>query len=95
MTRQLVGAVFLAVAAILYAARHVGAMVYNANKTGDMNEAYESALRVGGAELLTLSVIALVVGLAYLLWGEYESWASRRESVAPPQSVGTRAGAEA
>ncbi len=95
MTRQLVGSVFLAVAAILYAARHVGAMVYIANKTGDMNEAYGSALRVGGAELLTLSVIALVVGLAYLLWGEYESWAVHRESADLPRSAGTRAGAEA
>ena len=95
MTRQLVGAVFLAVAAILYAARHVGAMVLVANKTGDLGEAYRSALRVGGAELLTLSVIALVVGLAYLLWGEYESWAVHQESADLPRSAGTRAGAEA
>jgi hypothetical protein len=94
VARQLVGAVFLAVAAILYAARHVGAMVYVANKTGEMSEAYRSALRVGGAELLTLSVIALVAGLAYLLWGEYESRALRRESAALPRSAGTRAGAE-
>jgi hypothetical protein len=95
VTRQLVGAVFLAVAAILYAARHLGAMVYIANKTGDMNEAYRFALRVGGSELLSLSTIALVVGLAYLLWGEYESWALRREPAALPRSAGTRAGAEA
>ena len=95
MTRQLVGAVFLAVAAILYAARHVGAMVYIANKTGNMEEAYRFALRVGGAKLLTLSVMALVVGLAYLLWGEYERWAVRRESAALPRPAGTRAGAEA
>ena len=39
MTRQLVGAVFLAVAAILPAARHLGAMVCVANRTGDMGEA--------------------------------------------------------
>ena len=96
MTRQLVGAVFLAVAAILYAVRHVGAMVLVADNTGDMGEAYRSALRgVGGSELLTFSVIALVVGLAYLLWGEYESWALRREPAALPRSAGTRAGAEA
>ena len=95
MTRQLVGAVLLAVAAILHAARHVGAMVYIANKTGDMNEAYGAALRAGGSELLTLSAIALVVGLGYLLWGEYESRAVRRESAALPRSAGTRAGAEA
>jgi hypothetical protein len=43
VTRQLVGAVFLAVAAILYAARHVGAMVLVANETGDLGEAYRSA----------------------------------------------------
>ena len=95
MTRQLVGAVFLAVAAIPYAARHIGAMVYIADKTGDMNEAHRFALRVGGSELLTLSVIALVIGLAYLLWGEYESREWRRESAALPRSAVTTAEAEA
>ncbi len=96
MARQLVGAVFLAAAAILYAARHVGAMVRIADNTGDMGEQYRMVLRgAGGSELLPLSVIALVVGLAYLLWGEYESWAVRREPAALPQSTGTRAGAEA
>ena len=95
MARQLVGAVFLAAGAILYAARHVGAMVVIANNTGDMGEQYRAALRVGGSELLPLSVIALVFGLAYLLWGEYKSWALRREPAALPQSAGTRAGAEA
>ena len=95
MTRQLVGAVFLAVAAILYAARHVGAMVRIADNTGDMGEQYRIALRSVGSDLLTLSAIALVVGLTYLLWGEYESWVVRRESAALPWSAGTRAGAEA
>ena len=70
-------------------------MVLVADNTGDMGEQYRTALRVGGAELLPLSVIALVVGLAYLLWGEYESWALRREPAALPSSTGTRAGAEA
>ena len=95
MTRQLVGTVLLVVAAILHAARHLGAMVFVANKTGDMGEAYSSALRAGGSELITLSVIALLVGLVYLLWGEYESRASRREAAALPRSAGTRARAEA
>ncbi len=93
MTRQLVGTVFLVVAAILHAARHLGAMVFVANKTGDLGEAYRSALRVGGAELLTLSVIALLVGLAFLLRGEYESQARRREPTTVPGSAETRAGA--
>ncbi|HEX2184344.1 MAG TPA: hypothetical protein VHN78_02415 [Chloroflexota bacterium] len=93
MTRQLAGAVFLAVAAILYAARHVGAMVLVANETGDLSEAYRAALRVG-AELLTLSVIAPVVGLGYLLWGEYESRALGRASAALPRAAGAMAGAE-
>ncbi len=78
MSRQLVGAVFLGVAAVLYAARHFGAMMFIATKTGDMGEAYRSALQIGGSELLTLSVMALLIGLAYLLWGEYQSRAGRR-----------------
>jgi hypothetical protein len=78
MSRQVVGAVFLAIAAVLYAARHLGAMTFIAAKTGDVGEQYRFALQAGGSELLTLSMIALLIGLAYLLWGEYESRGVRR-----------------
>ncbi len=40
MTRQLVGAVFCGIAALLYATRHVGAAVIVSTKTGDQREAY-------------------------------------------------------
>ncbi len=78
MTRQLIGSVFIAVAAILYAARHLGAMTFIATKTGEMNEQYRLALQSGGTELLALSIVALLVGVVYLLWGEYESRVLRR-----------------
>ncbi len=73
MSRQLVGVLFLAVAAILYGARHLGAMTFIAAKTGDVSEQYRFALQAGGKELLAMSIIAGLIGLVYLLWGEYES----------------------
>jgi hypothetical protein len=71
MTRQLVGVVFCTIAAVLYAARHVGAAMIVSTKTGDQREAYRFALQAGGSELLVLSIIALLIGLVYLAWGEY------------------------
>ena len=78
MTRQLVGAVFCTIAAVLYAARHVGAAMIVSTKMGDQREAYRFALQAGGSELLVLSIIALLVGLVYLAWGEYEGRVRQR-----------------
>ena len=78
MARQLVGAVFCSIAAVLYAARHVGAAMIVSTKTGDQREAYRFALQAGGSELLLLSIIALLIGLVYLAWGEYESRVRQR-----------------
>ncbi len=78
MTRQLVGAVFCTIAAVLYAARHVGAALIVPTNTGDQREAYRFALQAGGSELLLLSIIALLIGLVYLAWGEYEGRVRQR-----------------
>ncbi|MDI3339436.1 MAG: hypothetical protein QJR03_02770 [Sphaerobacter sp.] len=73
MSRQLIGAVFCGAAAVLYAARHIGAATIVATKTGDLQEQYRLALQTGGTELRTLALLALALGVIYLAWGEYES----------------------
>ena len=46
-------------------------MAVIAARTGNVNEQYAFALQSGG-ELLTLSIVALLIGVLYILWGEYD-----------------------
>jgi hypothetical protein len=77
VTRQLVGAMFLAIAAALYGVRHLGAAIISANKTGNLSEQYRLAFDAVGGELSVLAIIAALVGVAYLAWGEYEQRRAR------------------
>ena len=63
------GAAFILSAAVLFAARHIGAATIVATKTGDQPQQYQFALQAG-AELLPLSIAALVVGVALIVWSE-------------------------
>lgn len=66
------GAAFILSAAVLFAARHIGAATIVATKTGDQAEQYQFALQAG-AELLPLSIAALIVGVALIAWSEMRS----------------------
>jgi hypothetical protein len=53
-------------------------MTSMATKTGNLNEQHSLAFQAGGPERLILSVAALLLGIAYVFWGEYESYALRQ-----------------
>ena len=82
MSRRTVGALLVLTGALVYAvdwaAHHVGAMVFIANKTGDINDQYRIAVSLGEGWLIPLSIACLVVGIAYLVWAEVGPRAASR-----------------
>ena len=69
MNNKGVGAVFCLIAAILTAARYVSAAIYFSNTSTKSPELFQSALEYTGSGLLCLSIIALVAGVCFLIWG--------------------------
>lgn len=74
MSRRTVGALLVLASALVYsvdwAAHHIGAMVFVAGKTGDMNEQYRFAASLGDGSLLPIAIGAFLLGVLYLAWAE-------------------------
>jgi hypothetical protein len=74
MGRQLVGSMFCICAAILFATRYIGAAASVSPSNGNVETEYTYTVQAIGSELLVLSIIALLVGLVYVGWGEYDRY---------------------
>jgi hypothetical protein len=70
MNRRITGTIFLAIAAFLYAARYLTAAIYGSGVTSWNPEIFRSMLSYVGNNLLILSVVFALAGLAYLVWAE-------------------------
>ena len=71
MNRRGVGVVLIAVAAFLFAARYLAAAIYGSNTTGSWDaELFHGMYGYVGSGLTTAAIVALVAGIAYIVFGE-------------------------
>ncbi len=70
MGRRSVGLGFCGIAAFLFAARYLGAAIYGAGNPSQSAELFNGLLRYVGSGLLVFSIISLIAGIIYLVWGE-------------------------
>ena len=70
MGKRGVGAVFCLIAAILFSARYVTAAIFMSGVSSWDSMLFSAGLEYVGTSLLTLSVVSLVIGIAYLVWAE-------------------------
>ena len=69
MNNKGVGAVFCLIAAILMAAKYVSAAVYLSGSVSRNNELFHLGLEYVGSPLSAAAVIALAIGVVFLIWG--------------------------
>ncbi len=72
MNRRSAGVCFLAIAASLYAARHLAAAIFGSGADSWSRELYQSMLKYVGADLWVLSGVAALIGIGYLVWAELQ-----------------------
>lgn len=77
MSRRAVGVSLIGVSAILYAARYLTAAVWSSSIASYSSDLFRAMLNYTGPHLRTWSVIALIAGIAYLVWGEVSERKSR------------------
>ena len=79
MSRRTTGAAFCAIAALLFSVRYVvAAQLFGAMHPGAIDATtLNQYLAYAGRPLLAGSVVALVVGIAYLVWAELEDLRKR------------------
>jgi hypothetical protein len=72
MTRRTTGTTFIAIAAGLYIARFLTAAIFGSGVVSWNTELFASMLNYVDQGLGTWSLVALVIGVLYLLWAELD-----------------------
>lgn len=70
MNRRAVGFGFVFTAALLYAVRFLSAAIYGSSQASWNADLFRGLLQYVDQGLTTFSIIALVLGVLYLIWGE-------------------------
>ena len=68
--KQALGLGFCAIAAFLFAARYICAAIFGRNVTSWSEELFHNLYSYVGSGLTIAAGVSLVVGIAYLVWGE-------------------------
>ncbi|TFD93681.1 hypothetical protein [Jeotgalibacillus sp. R-1-5s-1] len=77
MTRRGTGVAFIVIAAFLLASRYVTAAIFSTGLMDWDSSVFNNMLDYVGETLSTFSTIALIAGIAYLVWGEYEDYRTK------------------
>ena len=70
MTKRSVGVIFCLISALLFSTRYISAAIFMSNISSWDSELFAAGLEYVGSPLLTFSIISLIVGVFYLIWGE-------------------------
>jgi hypothetical protein len=73
MSRRTTGVIFICLAAFLFGVRYLSAAIFASNVNSWSSDLFNAMLDYVGPAPTTLSIIALVVGIIYLLWAEIEA----------------------
>jgi len=72
MKRRTTGTIFLVIAAFLYGIRYLSAAIYGSNVSSWSADLFKSMLSYIGEGPNILSILALILGVIYLVWAEIE-----------------------
>ncbi|WP_089966044.1 hypothetical protein [Lihuaxuella thermophila] len=78
MTKRGAGVSFIAISAFFISSKYISAAIYGSNQVSWNIELFSGLLGIVGDTLTHLSILAFVIGVAYIIWGEYEEWHFRK-----------------
>ena len=78
MNKRGTGVAFIAIAAFLFSAKYISAAIFGSGLASYNEELFNAMLSYIGNPLSICSIIALLLGLAYIAWGEYEEFTMKK-----------------
>lgn len=79
MNKRGTGVTFIAIAAFLFASKYVSASIFGSGVLSWSDSLFNAMLSYVGEPLSICSIIALIIGVAYLGWGEYEELTIKKQ----------------
>ncbi|WP_181393261.1 MULTISPECIES: hypothetical protein [Paenibacillus] len=77
MSRRTTGTLLLVIAALLYSVRYLSAAIFGSGVTSWDSDLFQGMLNYIGTAPQSWSIAALILGLFYLVWAEYEAISSK------------------
>ncbi|SDL81956.1 MULTISPECIES: hypothetical protein [Paenibacillus] len=77
MSRRTTGTLLLVIAAFLYSVRYLSAAIFGSGVASWNSELFQEMLNYVGTAPRNWSIAALILGLFYLVWAEYEATSSK------------------
>ncbi|WP_432352065.1 hypothetical protein [Sporosarcina sp. A2] len=72
MSRRGIGISFIAISAFLLSVKYISAAIFGSGVSSWDEDLFSSMLSYVGKPLSTFSLLSLIIGTAYIVWGEYE-----------------------
>lgn len=72
MSRRMAGVSLIAISALLFSTRYLSAAIFGSGVSSWNRELFQAMLTYVGNELVTLSGMALIGGILYLVWAELD-----------------------
>jgi hypothetical protein len=79
MTKRGAGVAFIAIAAFLLAMKYITAAIFGSGVSSWDGNLFNAMMQYVGNTLNTFSFLAMVVGIAYIVWGEYEEFKAKQK----------------
>ncbi|MCM3618429.1 hypothetical protein M3936_12635 [Sutcliffiella horikoshii] len=81
MNKRGTGVAFIAISAFLISAKYISASIFGSGVASWGSSLYDAMLSYVGHTLSTFSLFALLIGIAYIVWGEYEDWKVKNKNI--------------
>jgi len=79
MSRRMAGVSLIAISALLFSTRYLSAAIFGSGVSSWNSKLFQAMLTYVGNELVTLSGMALIGGILYLVWAELDHRKGRDE----------------
>ena len=79
MSKRGTGVAFIAIAALLFSSKYLSAAIFGSSISGWNKDIFHDLLSYVGSPLSVGSIISLIMGIAYIAWGEYEEYTMKKQ----------------
>lgn len=81
MKRRGTGVAFIAISAFLISTKYISAAIFGSGVVNWYEELFNRMLEYVGNFLSNLSLVSLIIGIGYIIWGEYDEFKAKKENI--------------
>jgi len=81
MKRRGTGVAFIAISAFLISTKYISAAIFGSNVSSWNEDLFNAMLQYVGNLLSNFSLCSLLIGIGYIIWGEYDELNTKKKKI--------------